>query len=214
MAEYYRMEVTEREQTRTSGARALRREGRIPVVYYYHGEDNHNLSVDKKELYAAIHSGSHVFEIAINGKPHYVMIKDVQYHPVTDEIIHVDLMRVRRKEKMTISVPLAFEGQSAGVKLGGVMIENLNHIEISCLPTEVPDAITVDITNLEIGDSLTAADIQLPEHVELVSDPELAIVLIQAPKTQVEAEVEEVEEGLPIEPTADAEPSEESKSEE
>ncbi|NOZ73867.1 MAG: 50S ribosomal protein L25 [FCB group bacterium] len=214
MAEYYHVDVTERKQTRTAGARALRREGRIPVVYYYHGEDNHNLSVDQKELHAAINSGNHVFEIAINGKPHYVMIKDVQYHPVTDEIVHLDLMRVRRKEKMTISVPISFEGQSAGVKIGGVMIENLNHLEISCLPTSVPDSIAVDVTDLELGHSLSVGDIQLPKNVELVTDPELTIVTVQIPRTHLEEEAEEEEEGLPGEGVLEEETTEEPASEE
>ncbi|MFQ6613991.1 MAG: 50S ribosomal protein L25 [Fidelibacterota bacterium] len=214
MAEYYHVDVTERKRTRTSGARALRREGRIPAVYYYHGEANHNLSVDQKELHAAIHSGNHVFEIAIDGKPHYVMIKDVQYHPVTDEIIHLDLMRVRRKEKMTISVPISFEGHSAGVKIGGVMIENLNHLEISCLPTSVPDSIAVDVTDLELGHSLTAGDIQLPENVELVTDPELTIVTVQVPHTHLEEEAEAVEEEFPGEGLPEPEATEESDSEE
>ncbi|RMF10716.1 MAG: 50S ribosomal protein L25 [Candidatus Neomarinimicrobiota bacterium] len=211
MAEYYHLDVVERKRTRTAGARSLRREGRIPVNYYYHGEKNHNLSIDRKALYAALHSGNHVFEIGIDGSPHYVMIKEVQYHPVTDEIIHVDLMRVRRKEKMTIAVPVSFEGQAAGVKKGGVMIENLSHLEISCLPTEVPESIAIDITELEIGHALTAGDVTLPDNIELVTDPELTVVTVQAPKTHVEEEAPAAEEGeAPLAP----EPEEDTETEE
>jgi len=216
MAEYYHVNVADRKPSRTSGARALRREGRIPVVYYYHGQDNHNLSVDQKELYAALQSGNHVFEITIDGKDHYAMVKDVQYHPVTDAIIHLDLMRVRRSEKMTISVNIALEGHSAGVKLGGVLIENLNHLEISCLPTSVPEHILVDVNDLEIGDSLTAGEIDLPEGVELVSDPELTVVSVKIPQTTVEPEPEEGEEGIlgEGEEGEEEESTEESESEE
>ncbi len=125
MAQYEKLEIMKREQPGSKVARAMRKEGKIPANYYYTGKDNINLAIDKKTFRKAIHTGHHIFEIELDGKTQYVMIKGVQYHPVTDEIIHIDLMRVRRDEKMTIFVPIVFEGIAKGVKEGGILTHNL-----------------------------------------------------------------------------------------
>ena len=103
---YEQIDVGERTHKGKSNIRALRRDGKIPGVYYYRGEENVNLEIDKKNLYHALSTGQHVFEVTMNGETQYVMIKAVQYHPVTDEVMHVDLMRVRRSEKMTFTIPI------------------------------------------------------------------------------------------------------------
>ena len=122
------------------------------------------------------------------------MIKQLQYHPVTDEIIHIDLMRVRRSEKITISVPLILVGDSIGVKEGGVLSQSLNQIEISCLPTDVPEQIELNIEDLELNSAKSVADLELDlEDVDIVTDPSLNIVSITPPASEEEV-VEEVEE--------------------
>ena len=123
--EYEQINVGERTHKGKSKIRALRRDGKIPGVYYYHGEENVNLEIDKKNLYHALSTGQHVFEVAINGETQYVMIKSVQYHPVTDEIMHVDLMRVRRSEKMTFTIPIILHGDAIGVQEGGLLSQIL-----------------------------------------------------------------------------------------
>ena len=121
------------------------------------------------------------------------MIKEIQYHPVTDEIIHVDLMRVRRSEKMTILVPLVLVGSSIGVKEGGILSQSINQVEISCLPTNVPENIEINIENIEQGQSLSVGDIDLKDkEVELVTASDINILTIQAPGG-AEEEVEEAE---------------------
>ena len=102
---YYKLEIKDRNLTRTKGSKTIRRLGLIPGVLYYAGEANVNISVDKLILYHALQSGQHIFEIEQGGDTQFTMIKELQYHPVTDEVIHIDLMRVRRSEKITISVP-------------------------------------------------------------------------------------------------------------
>ena len=119
------------------------------------------------------------------------MVKEIQYHPVTDDIIHVDLMRVRRDEKMTISVQLILEGDPAGVKEGGVMMQNLTAIEISCLPADVPDNITVDVSDLELQGNLNVEDIIVPDELEILTSGEISVVSCQLPKEEVEEEPEE-----------------------
>ena len=120
------------------------------------------------------------------------MIKQLQYHPVTDEIIHVDLMRVRRSEKITISVPLILVGDSIGVKEGGVLSQSLNQIEISCFPTDVPEQIELNIEDLELNSAKSVADLELDlEDVDIVTDPSLNIVSITPPASEEEVVEEE-----------------------
>lgn len=204
MAEYYTLDVEPRELTKKRSAKALRREGKIPAVYYYHGMENVNLALDQNTLYDALHSGHRVFELHLGDTPHYVMIKELQYHPVTDEIIHVDIMRVRRKEKMTISVPIVLEGHAEGVKEGGVMMQNLSTLEISCYPTDVPDHISIDISELMINESLDVRDITPPENIDILADEDTTVVSITVPQEEIE-EAPAVEEELTEEELAELE---------
>ena len=130
MASYYKLDLKERKNLGTSAARSIRRNGGVLVNYYYTGEENKNFSIDKKSLQKAIQSGNRVFELDINNETIYAMIKEAQYHPVTEQIMHIDLLRVRRDEKMKISIPLVLEGNSVGVVQGGILTQTLSSIDI------------------------------------------------------------------------------------
>ena len=191
---YYKLNIADRTRTRTKGAKTLRREGLIPGILYYAGETNVNISVDKLVLYHALQSGQHVFEIELDGDTQFTMIKELQYHPVTDEVLHIDLMRVRRSEKMTIFVPLVLVGEAVGVKEGGVLSQSMTQIEISCFPTDVPDQIELNIDDLEMNSSKSVTDITLDnEDIEILSAKELNIVSVHPPAAEEEPEVEELE---------------------
>ena len=115
------------------------------------------------------------------------MVKAVQYHPVTDEIIHLDFMRVRRSEKMTISVPLVLVGKPIGVVEGGILSQALNQIEISCFPTNVPDQIKVNVDKMELNSSISVADVSIDdEEVEILSSAEINVATITAPSVEAE----------------------------
>lgn len=188
---YYKLDIKDRKANRSKGAKALRRQGLVPGVLYYSGEENVNISIDKSILFHAMHSGQRIFEIEQEGENQYTMIKQLQYHPVTDEIIHVDLMRVRRSEKINISVPLVLVGDAIGVKEGGVLSQSLTQIEISCYPTDVPEQIELNIEKLELNAALSVADIEIDiEDVEVSTDSSLNIVSITPPA--VEEVVEDV----------------------
>ena len=197
---YYKLDVTSRQEIRSKAAKALRKKGMIPGVLYFSGEENVNISIEKSVLFHAMQSGQRIFEIDQDGKSQYTMIKQLQYHPVTDEVIHVDLMRVRRSEKITISVPLVLVGDSIGVKEGGVLSQSLNQIEISCFPTDVPEQIELNIEDLELNSAKSVADLEIDiEDVDIVTDPSLNIVSITPPAAEEVVEdvedVEDVEEG-------------------
>ena len=194
--EYEKLDLKERTVKGKSKARSLRRDGMVPGVYYFRGEENVDLQIDKKKLYHAMSSGQHVFEVEMNGATQYVTIKGIQYHPVTDEVLHIDLMQVNMTEKMKFTIPISLEGEAEGVKEGGVLSQILTTIDVNCLPTSVPDNILVDISNMELNSNKTIADIvNIPEGVEILSDPESTIATLAPPKEEEEPVVEDLEEG-------------------
>ena len=195
MASYYKLTIEQRSELGTSTARSMRRNGKIPANYYYHGESNQNIAIDRKIFNQAVQSGQKVFEVEMNGETLYVMIKDAQYHPVTEDVIHIDLMRVRRTEKMTFSIPIVLEGEAAGAAEGGLVAQVASSIEIECFPTDVPENITLDISSLELNGVMTASELNLSEDVVLISPEDTTIALCSPPKAEVEPEVEELEEG-------------------
>ena len=215
--QYEQLDLTERTEKGGRSDRILRKNGIIPANYYYRGEENISLSIVKIELLKSLRSGHRIFKVNLRGATQYVMLKEIQYHPVTDDIIHIDLMRIRRDEKMTISVPLVLEGTATGVKEGGVMMQNLTSIEINCLPADVPEQIVVDISDLEMHASLNVEDLEVSEELEILTSGDLTVVSCQPPKEEVEEEPEEeeveLEEGEEPEEGAEQSESEEDKSE-
>ena len=179
---YYKLDISSRSQTGAKESKIARKKGFIPGVLYYSGEKAISISVEKSILLRAMNSGQRIFEINQDGESQYTMLKQVQYHPVTDEVIHIDLMRVRRSEKMTISVPIVLVGDAIGVKEGGVLSQSLTQVEISCYPTDVPEQIDLNINDLEINAALSVGDIDTgSEDIELISDANLNIVSITTP---------------------------------
>lgn len=194
MASYYKLPIEMRTGSGASLARELRRNGKIPANYYYRGEANQNLAIDKKAFNHAIHSGQQVFEVDINNETIYIMIKDVQYHSVTEEVMHIDLMRIRRTEKMTFSIPLVLEGDAVGIDEGGIVTQVATTIDVECFPNDVPESITVDISGLEFNSAMAAEEIVLPVDTLLVSAENTTIVTCNPPKAEVEPEPVEDEE--------------------
>ena len=194
VSSYFKLDISERTETGSKGSKALRSEGSIPGVLYYSGEKNVNIAIDRSVLFHAMQSGQRIFEIDQDGQSQYTMIKELQYHPVTDAIIHIDLMRVRRSEKMTISVPLVLIGEAIGINEGGVLSQSMTQVEISCFPTDVPEQIEIDIEDLEINSARSVADIKIDnEDIEIVSNTNLNVVSITPPAAEEEPEIEELE---------------------
>ena len=193
MESFFKLNLEPRSKTGNAAARKLRRDGKIPVNYYYGGEENQNMSIDKKILHKAIQSGQQVFELELDGNTIYVTVKEAQYHPVTEQIIHLDLLRVRRDVKMKFSIPLNLVGDSVGAVEGGIVSQSANAIDIECLPTGVPDSIDVDITNLELNGTVFASDINLPDDTELLSPEDTTIAVCAPPTAEVEVEVPDEE---------------------
>ena len=211
MSKFEKLNVSVREGKGTSFARKLRLENKVPAVLYHSGVEGTSLSVEKNELYKALKTGQFIFEIKVGDKEQFVLVKEVQYHPVTDEIIHVDFQQVKEDQKISLEVPLRTEGESEGVKLGGILVQLLNVVTINCKPSNVPEALSVDISDLEMNSSLFVKDIILPDDVEMVTAEDIAVVSVQEPKKEEEVVEEVFEEGEePSEESTDGEQGEKS----
>lgn len=182
--------------------RKLRATGRIPAVVYGHGNDPVSLSVDPISLERKIkasHAGMNtlfdlVGEQSVTGRT--VLVKELQRDPVRGGLVHADFFEIDANETIQVSVPIHLTGTAEGVVMGGVIEHVLREVELSCLPRAIPDEIVVDVTPLEVGDSLHVSDLTVPEGVELITDESLSVVSVIVPKAAEEAtEPVEGEEG-------------------
>jgi large subunit ribosomal protein L25 len=195
-------------------ARKLRSKKIIPAVLYGHKVDPVMLAIENSEIVKAFKTGDSTTLIKVQidnqGKKDekLVMIRETQRHPVKNNILHLDLFAVNVKEKIHAPVHIRITGESPGVKLGGILRQIVREIEVRALPTEIPQHFEVDISKLEIGDSLQVSDLNTPENVQLLADESAPILSIMAPTVVKEEETEEGEEVVAAEGDApDAEKS-------
>ncbi len=184
-----------RDQLGSRPTAALRTAGRLPVVIYGRKQDPVHLSIDRIEITNLLHDNAHLIEIAHGGSAEPCLIKAVQWNHLGNLIQHVDLTRVDLTQSVTVTVDIELFGDAIGLKEAGTLLEHpITQIEIECLPTQIPEKIRFDISELGVGESKAIADITLPEGIKAVSDPESVIAAIH-----VLAEEEEE-----LEPTTDA----------
>ena len=194
--------VIKAEKRKTLGknaSRAVRREGRVPAVLYGPGLDSVALTLDKKDMFSILKSESGentLFVVSFNSEKKDAMIKELQINPVSDELMHVDLIQIAMDKAVRIAVPIVLVGEAVGVKTEGGFIDfSSREIEIECLPKDIPENIEVDISELHLHQSLKVGDISPSEGIKITSDLEMVVVLIQAPaKEEVVVEEEEEEE--------------------
>jgi large subunit ribosomal protein L25 len=197
MADRPTLRVDERPERGTRATKRLRREGQVPGVIYGGSDDTLAFKVDSRVLRQVLVDGSALIDVEVGGgQTRPAIIKDQQFHPVRDELMHIDLLEVRLDEKIRSMVSIELEGaeDAPGVKEGGVLDQVTREIEIEALPTDIPENITVDVSGLDIAATLTLAEVDAPQGVEFVADnPEEVTVATVVVPTEVE-EPEEVEE--------------------
>ena len=191
--------ASKREAGGKGAARKLRREGRVPAVLYGKDMDSVALSLDVMEvehLFQAISVENTIVELKIEGgESHQTLVREIQSHPFRYELVHIDFLRIQSHVEVDVEVPVELVGTPVGVKQHGGVLEQIVHeLPVRCLPSRIPEVIEVDVSGLEIEDSLHLSDIQLPEGVEATIDPERTLCLVSAPRAAIE-EVEEVAEG-------------------
>lgn len=167
-------------------ARKLRAVGQVPAVIYGHGTDPQHVSLPAHETMLLLRKANVLIDLDIEGKSQLVLVKDVQRDPVLQIIEHVDLLVVRRGERVEVEVPLHLVGEAIS---GGVVIQDANTVHVSAEATHIPDRIEVSIDGATIGTSLTVQQLELPQGVQLV-DPETEIIVysIQEPRVEPAAE--------------------------
>lgn len=194
--ERYKLTVETREETGKGIARRLRSEGLIPAVIYGKDVDSQALTVELKDLKEKLR-GNAIIDLNIDQEgeeiKRTVMIKELQRDPVKRDIIHVDFINISMDEKISISVPLKLTGVPVGVETGGVVQQLMREINLECLPINIPEEIELDITELDVGDSLGVSDIEFGEDVSLLTSPDEIIVTIVTPSEEIEEEEEEEE---------------------
>jgi large subunit ribosomal protein L25 len=172
-------------------ARKLRAEGRLPGVLYGKGRESRAISVDARALQQLLHASgaglNTLIDLQLDGAEQVVLVKELQREPVRGAYLHADFYAVDLTRTVEVSVPLHFVGKARGIEYGGILDHPLREVVLECLPRAIPEHIEVDVSGLDMGQSLHVRDLVLPEGVTMQSDPDLAVATVVAPRVEEEA---------------------------
>lgn len=197
------IQIEPREAGTKGKAKRLRRDGKLPGVFYGPKAQTVPLEVDRKDFMSRVADleGSHLIRIK-SGSPlladKVALVKEMQFHPVTGEVLHADFYEVDLSAKIRVKVPLHFVGKAVGVVRGGILQPIVREVEVECLPMDIPEFFNVEVSELDIGDSLHVTGLAMPEGVVAASESDLTLVTVVPPSieeapTPVEAPVVAVE---------------------
>ncbi len=198
--EIMNLKASQREAVGNGPSRVLRRDGKIPAILYGPKTEPVKLAIDRLELEPIFKSGAvaqKLLKLQIEGDDSVrnVMVKEMQKDPVSRSVLHLDLYEVSMDQRINVMVPVVTTGKSTGVEMGGMLQIIRRELEVFCLPGQIPENITIDITGLEIGDSVHVEDLPQEETAEILADVNFTILTILSPMAEEEEEVEEEEEG-------------------
>jgi large subunit ribosomal protein L25 len=186
----------------------LKRRGFVPGTVYGKGMDNQAISLDLRQISRVFQShgsrGLFSLQIGTANKAVMAVVREIQRHPLTGQLVHVDFWKVSMDEKINNTVGIVITGEEELLKKGGILQAGIKEIEVSCLPQDIPENMTCDVSTLGIGDKITVADLTIPAGVEVLSDQEALIVTVLAP-SRAATGVEEGETAGEAEATAEAE---------
>jgi large subunit ribosomal protein L25 len=212
MAEAIELKAWSRGRTGTGGARAIRREGRIPGIVYGGSDEPLNITLETKEVSKQIRTGhfqSTVYMLDMDGTKIRAIPRDVQVDPVRDFPIHVDFLRLAKNAMIDVDVPVHFlnEGAAPGLKRGGVLNIVRHEISLNCPADSIPESIEIDLSGMEIGDSIHISSVALPEGAEpTIADRDFTVATIVGRGSEEETEDEGAEEEVAEEETPEEEP--------
>jgi len=193
-----------RSLARRPGAKKLRSQGRIPAVIYGRQIKPQNVEVKSKDLEDLIHhsvSENLLLDLAVDqdARPkRLALVKQVQHHPLSGKVLHVDLHEVSESEKVTVTVPVESVGEAAGVKTGGGVLEHVLHkLKVRALPKDLPEVIHVEVSHLEIGKAVHIGDIKPPPGVEILGDKHISVLAVAAPVTEAQEAAAEAASTVP-----------------
>jgi large subunit ribosomal protein L25 len=206
-----------RDATGKGVSRRLRAAGRIPAVLYGKGAESKAISIDPSALQRLLQGSgagmNTLIELSVDGTTRTVLVKELQRDPVRGRPLHTDFYLVDLDQTVEVSVPIHLVGRPEGVELGGILDHPLREIELECLPRAIPESVDVDVSALQVGDSIHVRDLELPEGSSVRTDVNLAVASVIAPVVVVEPEPVEPEVGEVVEGAEDAEGDEASPDE-
>lgn len=181
----------------TRDAARLRDTGRIPGVIYGHKQDVAHISIDRSAIEDLLHHNAHLITVDVEGKAESCLIKEVQWDHLGSHIIHTDLTRVDLNETVEVEVEIELVGEAVGTKEGGAYLEQvLMTLEVACRAMDIPEAIKLDVTEMNVGDVLTVADLKLPPGIKALAEADTAVAAIHVSKgLEEEEEAAEAAEG-------------------
>ena len=196
MANEHKIDINKRESLGKKGVKQLRREGMIPGIYYSPNSENSTpIVISQGDFHEAVKSGARIFNISVGEKKQNVLFKSVQYHPVTDQVLHIDLYGIRMDRAVNIKIPVHLIGDPIGVtEEGGVISQATTEIEITCLPGDIPEFVETDVSGLAIGDAINVGILQLDEKITLITPEDTVLASVTHAMKEVEPVVEEEEE--------------------
>ena len=173
--------VESRDQIGTTASRRLRNSGRVPAVLYGHGQETTHLSIAERDVKALLRHQSKTVTLSGDVED-TALVKDVQFDPLGIDVLHLDLLRVNLKESVEVTVPIRLQGDAPGLREGGMLLENLHEVQVRCSAGAIPEEAVLNVSELQLGASLTVADLDLPEGVELVTPGDSMVAHIEEPK--------------------------------
>lgn len=217
MSETIGLKASVRKQVGTRVSTKLRQEGKLPAVVYGHGKEPVSITLEGRSFIEELHRGNRIFAIDIDGKKDTILVKDLQYDYLGRSVIHVDLVRVNLSERVKVQVMIELRGTAEGTHMGGMVEEMMNAIEVECEVKNIPEVLPVNIKDLGLNEVLHASQIELPEGMTLVTDPDAVVVACHESKAALAEEevAAEAEEGAEVsaEPEVITEKKEEEASE-
>lgn len=190
--EFVQIEVKEREERGSAAVRRMRRDGYVPAVLYGLQRRNLPLTISTADLVRFIGTGSHLVELRMGDETRDAILREVQSDPITDEILHVDFVRVDKDATIEDHVPVRYKGTAPGTKEGGLFQGLLDHITVRARPRDLPEETVLDVTQLHVGDAIRVKDVSLPDDVISVDAPEELVchVVLMRGRTTLEEEEE------------------------
>ncbi|OGQ24058.1 MAG: hypothetical protein A3C54_08320 [Deltaproteobacteria bacterium RIFCSPHIGHO2_02_FULL_60_17] len=183
------IQVEPREAGAKGKAKQLRREGKLPGIFYGPKAESVPLELDRKDFLSRVAGleGSHLIRIKSSSPllaERVALVKEMQFHPVTGEVVHADLYEVDLSARIRVKVPLHFVGKAEGVVRGGILQPVVREIEVECLPMDIPEYFDVEVSSLDIGHSLHVKDLSIPEGVTAVYESNLTLVTVVPPTVE------------------------------
>lgn len=188
--EIVKIEAQARESFGKKHTKKIRKDGLVPAIIYG-GANNTSISVTPKSVKSLVYTPDFkIAEIEVNGDTHKCILKDITFHPLSDEIVHIDFLRMIEGTPIKVEIPVDFKGKSPGVKEGGKLISQMRKVKVKTTPELLVDRVYVDISSLELGGSVRVRDIDFPEGMEVLTTTATPVAIVEVPRALKSAEAE------------------------